>query len=360
MTGKMVNCALKRTPQVTSKARAEKAVTNSKENAAIIQAMAVIPISINNPPPQLRPLNILRDLFAVADLIESCFPSTLDEDGRRSVQQMRTSSQDNAFLRWAYKMADTVSLPLSGFVWEENGEIIGNVSLIPYRHERKRYFLIANVAVRPEHRRRGIGRALTLAAIQQAKAKNADEIWLHVRADNPGAIALYTSLGFREHARRTCWRVERNAPLPLQGNRIISRRYSRDWPLQKEYLRRLYPPHLDWYQPLPLHFFRPGLLPAIERVLLEEEVRHWVIRQGDDLAALTWRPYGSRDNLWAAVPPTGADDMLQALLLHARRELINQRIRLSLDLPAGQYVEAIQSTGFYPHRTLIWMRWDET
>jgi hypothetical protein len=36
--------------------------------------------------PQLRPLNIVRDLPAVADLVEKCFADTMDAEGRRYIQ----------------------------------------------------------------------------------------------------------------------------------------------------------------------------------------------------------------------------------------------------------------------------------
>lgn len=329
--------------------------------------MAVIPLSLSSLPPQLRPLNILRDLPAVASLVESCFVDTLDDDGRRYIQQMRNSGRDNAFLRWASQVAETASLPLSGFVWEENGEIIGNVSLIPFRHKRRKYYLIANVAVSPNQRRRGIGRLLTMAAIQRAGEKHADEIWLHVRDDNPGAIRLYTDLGFREQARRTCWRLALDPAAASPAPDLpVSRRKGRDWPRQEEYLRRIYPDQLGWYQSPPWRSFRPGLLSLLERFFLENEIRHWVIRRGEAFTSLTWTPSGGYDRLWAALPPTGADESptvgeaLRSLLLHARRELASWRRGLALDFPFGEYAEAIQSAGFHLHRTLIWMRLDET
>lgn len=54
----------------------------------------------------------------------------------------------------------------SGFVWEENGQIIGNLSLIPSTKGGRRVVVIANVAVHPDHRRRGIAHELTQRALQ--------------------------------------------------------------------------------------------------------------------------------------------------------------------------------------------------
>lgn len=319
--------------------------------------MAVIPLSSQTFPPQLRSLNPLRDLPAVADLIDVCFVGALDEEGRHSVQNMRRASEDDAFLRWANRMADSLSLPLSGFVWEENGEIIGNVSLVPYRHARRRYYLIANVAVHPDYRRRGIGRMLTQAAIQRARQKGATEIWLHVREDNPGAIRLYEELGFRERARRTSWRWSAGSDIPKAPYQPITRRRSQDWPEQERYLRHFYPDLLSWYQPLPWNFLKPGFFSTLQRFLLEVEVEHWVIRQPTSLVCLTWLPAsGAYDTLLLAAPPEGGDDALHNLLLHSEH-IQNRRHRgLALELPAGVYREVIERAGFQARRTLLWMR----
>lgn len=55
---------------------------------------------------------------------------------------------------------------------------------------------IANIAVFPAFRRRGVGRALVEAAKSDAAALY--RLTLEVRASNEGAIALYRSLGFVE------------------------------------------------------------------------------------------------------------------------------------------------------------------
>src|SRR5919109_585363 len=183
-----------------------------------------IPIKTNDHP-HLRPLNVLRDLSEVADLIELCFSPTIDNDGQRYLSDMRRASHDASFLRWASRMTETASLPLMGYVWEQDGRIIGNASLIPFRDKGKRIFLIANVATHPDYRRRGIGRALTERVMKQARDKKSSAIWLHVREDNPGAIKLYQDLGFQEVARRTTWQADIDPRLsePRTDIEIVSR-----------------------------------------------------------------------------------------------------------------------------------------
>jgi len=157
--------------------------------------------------PNLRPLSIFRDLPAVADLIEMCFSNTMDTEGKRYLQDLRRAGNNNAFLKWANRTAETTALPLTGYVWEENGRIVGNASLVPFRHRKQRIYLVANIAVHTDFRRRGIARALTEQAMKHAHEKKADAIWLHVRDDNLGAVDLYTRLGFAERARRTTWQA---------------------------------------------------------------------------------------------------------------------------------------------------------
>ena len=172
--------------------------------------------------PHIRPLNMFRDLSTVADLIELCFSPTMDNDGQRYLSDMRRASRDDTFLRWASRMTETTSLPLMGYVWEQDGRIIGNASLIPFRDKGRRIYLIANVAVHPDHRRRGIGRTLTERVMKQARVRKASALWLHVRDDNPGAIKLYQDLGFREIARRTTWQREARS-IPAQTRSRIFR-----------------------------------------------------------------------------------------------------------------------------------------
>ena len=57
---------------------------------------------------------------------------------------------------------------------------------------------IQTIAVAPRARRRGLGRALMRALIGEARNRGAREVFLEVRADNPGAQTLYQQLGFEE------------------------------------------------------------------------------------------------------------------------------------------------------------------
>ena len=59
-----------------------------------------------------------------------------------------------------------------------------------------------NVAVHPEHRRKGIAEALVKALVADLKDMGSHALTLEVRASNESAIALYRKLGFGEVGRR--------------------------------------------------------------------------------------------------------------------------------------------------------------
>lgn len=55
---------------------------------------------------------------------------------------------------------------------------------------------IQTLAVTPEHRRCGLGRTLLRALLAEAYQRGVLDMFLEVRADNEGAMALYSSEGF--------------------------------------------------------------------------------------------------------------------------------------------------------------------
>jgi len=307
---------------------------------------------------EMRPLNILRDLPAVADLIEVCFAATMDAEGRSYVDQMRRNGRDSSFIGWASKVIDSTSLPLSGFVWEDNGRIVGNVSLIPFFKGGRKIYLIANVATHPDYRRRGIARSLTDAAMNRACEKQAASIWLHVRQENSGAVSLYRELGFEERAVRTNWFASPGtaAPGPGHGRIDIQTRPGQDWSLQRAWLERAYSRELNWYSQQNWDIFQPGLFSSLYRFMTDVSTMQWsAYRAGNLLGVLACqRMYGRADSFWAAFPEQPDAEGLSVLLIYARRMLSNPRGAV-LEYPAGLADEAIRAAGFSAQRTLVWM-----
>jgi [ribosomal protein S18]-alanine N-acetyltransferase len=60
---------------------------------------------------------------------------------------------------------------------------------------------IVSVAVVEEHRGKGVGSRLVLAALDEMRKKSATECYLEVRVTNQGAISLYERLGYKTTGR---------------------------------------------------------------------------------------------------------------------------------------------------------------
>jgi GNAT superfamily N-acetyltransferase len=326
-------------------------------------------IDSSTSPGGLRPFDVRRDLNQVADLVEQCFADTLDHDGQHYLGQMRAAAGNPTYLRLASAAAERVPLPLSGYVWEEAGRIVGNLTLIPFNNQSKKYYLVANVAVHPNYRRQGIARSLTARAVDHAHRHNADAVWLHVREENSGAVELYRSLGFVERAHRATWQslpdsAGFGAPLgkswPYPGRPpAITPRQTSHWPEQRHWLQYFYPPELIWHLSLNRKVLQPGPLGLFYRFFAESRIRQWsALHDGRLVGVLAYQStYAYADNLWLAANPA-AEEAATLALLHYAREHIPSRRALALDFPAGHAVSAIQAAGFQLHQVLIWMQID--
>jgi len=308
-------------------------------------------------PQNLRPFDARRDLAAIADLIEACFENTLDPDGRRYLYNMRKAAGNKGLNRWAAMASGDTSLPLAGFVWEENDRVVGNLSMIPFFSQGRRIYLIANVAVYKDYRRRGIARLLTEAALERSLQRRVNEIWLHVRDDNEAALNLYALMGFEHQVSRTTWNSLPGSNDEAAVDVRITQRVSRHWEKQQMWLSQNYPLYLRWHFPLKILSFQPGLWSFVHRLVNEIDIRHWSAQRGKELLGLvslqSSRAYA--DRLWLAVPPEAEDIVAQSLLTFIRHK---RRLRrpLTLDYPAGQAEHALSAAGFKPQHTLIWMK----
>ena len=80
------------------------------------------------------------------------------------------------------------------YLAEKNHQLIGKVHL----QLTNGLGGIYGLGVLPEHRGKGLGRAILLEAIKTLKAASAVEIILQVATENATALSLYKSCGFRE------------------------------------------------------------------------------------------------------------------------------------------------------------------
>jgi putative acetyltransferase len=107
----------------------------------------------------------------------------------------------------AQRFLETIASDGPGAVWvlEDDGQVVGHAGL----HETvARGVLSLGMAILPQARARGGGRALLTAMLEHARSSDAHKVELEVWPDNARAIALYAAAGFeveglrRDHYRR--------------------------------------------------------------------------------------------------------------------------------------------------------------
>jgi RimJ/RimL family protein N-acetyltransferase len=263
-------------------------------------------------------------------------------------------------MEWLSPWADTNEIAASGFVWEEDGRIIGNLSLIPFQKDGRRTYLLANVAVHPNFRRRGIARALTQRALGFLRRRNIGEVWLQVREDNQDAQDLYRSVGFVDRAIRTTWRMQPGEVRTLENlastETHLRHRKASDWPQQKRYFDQAYPHYLRWNYPVNFERLSPGIVQTASNFVEGLRLRHWTyIINGRGQGQITWQKTETfANNLWLAFNETEEHTLLPEAMLSVLKNL-SQDHTISIDYPKGRSEEVFKNLGFRDFRTLIWM-----
>jgi RimJ/RimL family protein N-acetyltransferase len=114
----------------------------------------------------------------------------------------RSVGEERRYLRAIRRHPDAVVL-----VAETPQAIVGRLSISRDPHPASRHVADLGLMVAAGHRRRGVGRALLLAAEDWARGAGIRKLELHVFPYNEAAIALYESCGYeREGYRRAHYR----------------------------------------------------------------------------------------------------------------------------------------------------------
>lgn len=289
----------------------------------------------------------------VAAVIEAAFADQLGEDGRRMVREMRAFGR----MGWFGWLIGKLFLPPAadprGFVWEENGRVVGNASLLAVVGHPSRWVL-ANVAVLPEVQNEGVATELVGATIDLARRLGGRELLLQVKRDNDAATHLYDKMGFRRLCTRTTWLRRRYAPsptppsgLPIRGPR------PEEWRDQLDLAWRLHPEGLEWPYPVRAGEFRSramGRFFGIDR-------RHWLwVEDGELLASLSIDSgLGGPRRKFILIADPRVRGRVEAPMIGFALEELSWDGGVVLDYPAEVAIEALSDLGFQALRTLTWM-----
>ncbi|MCK5921925.1 MAG: GNAT family N-acetyltransferase, partial [Methylococcales bacterium] len=166
--------------------------------------------------------------------------------------------------------------------WEVNGRIVGNITLLTTKTRGR--FLVANVAVHPDHRRRGIAQVMMQAAIERVQAQQGATIALQVVKDNAAAIQLYQNLGFFKMGNMTLWQTgsSRIRELPKPGGEIRIRPLrGGDWSAAYKLDTNCLPNDLNWPNLLPEDAYRRGVWQQVGDFVNGRQEETWIVKQPD-------------------------------------------------------------------------------
>lgn len=318
-----------------------------------------------------------RDLGQVADLIEAAFGDDMDEEGRRILQEMRAMSRVGLVLGALCYASSELREAFGGYVWEEGGHVVGNVTLNPATPGGDRW-QISNVAVDAAYRRRGIARRLMALALADARRQGGTWALLQVRHDNEAALALYRGLGFEALGGETFMAWQGPLPLPLEALADEEREPGLavrplrpvEWPAELDLARAATPPLLQWERPLRPHQFRrsslPGWWASLVRWLSGKEAHILGAFRGKALLArlhLRVDQRMGRASLGVLVAPEARGQAERPLLregfaLLPRSGHLRAEARFPMEQAAVR--EALEDLGFQHLRTLVHMRLDLT
>lgn len=316
------------------------------------------------PPNGPRPINLKKDVPQVVELLEMAFGENMDSVGRRTLRRAHAYGQPS----FLWRLNSRFNRLPPGYVWQEDGRIVGNVTLIatktPGRH------IIANVAVHPDYRRRGIARTLMQSVLKQVQARHGQVALLQVVKQNKPAISLYKSLGFVMAGNVVTWRsstsrireIEPTAPdqqtpdiRPLERNR-----WREAYRLDVAALR----PDLNWPDPIPEDKYKRGWWRRLLDFLNGRHAETWRIQQADGtLAGLAsiQADWGQPYELSIRVHPRWQGQLerpLLAKLVRRLRALSRRNVRIHHPEKDEIMRTLLQDARFSVRRTLTHMRYD--
>ena len=317
---------------------------------------------------RIRSINLRTDLPSLVDLLEAAFAETMDAGGRAAMRQMRAAGRSPIPWRWWLFSQGLASGVRRSLVWVEDGRVLGNLSIYhaDLPHGQGRAWVLANIAVMPEMRRRGIASQLLAAALARLRQNGARHILLQVDEENEIARRVYRRAGFSEEAIVCQWARRRGIkPPPLMiENRLIQRPASGNWRAQFALAARTRPPEkggIGWLRPLVEAEFHDGLLRKIRRSLTGRwRERRVAIGADGQLRAAIWldRVPGRPQEL-TLFHDDGAGEA--ALLELCRWALRRQPFHaFTLEHPASASISSLlRSLDFRLQRTVVNMRWQE-
>lgn len=324
----------------------------------------IIAIPATRPGEGLRPVDMSRDLPQVVELLRLVFGESLDGDERNLFGEHAPRPIDELVFR-VHPAAARLS---NGFVWQEDGRIVGNATLLSTKTWDR--YLVANVAVHPSYRRRGIARGLMQAITTSVKGRGGRVILLQVVKDNFSAIDLYKSLGYSAIGNMITWyaassRIRQiavdSSDEPRVKIELLGNRHWRDaYDVDTSHVNA----DLNWPEPLQPDAYRRTVWQRFIDFMNGRQSETWMVKDSNDhLAGLAsiQSEWGRSHILAVRVRPDLSGQLERPLLAKVIRRLSYlPRRNIRIDHPEADELTGLllRESNFNIQRTLTHMRLD--
>jgi ribosomal protein S18 acetylase RimI-like enzyme len=314
----------------------------------------------------IRPFDIGRDLRPVAELIADAFTNELDPRGMAALREMRIMSHLSGLIKLLSRSTGELDDVFSGFVWVEAGKIVGNITVQRADKYGNRW-QIANVAVAPAYRGRGIARTLMARALEHIEQSDGRWAVLQVYDHDQVARALYAHLGFEEVGGSVDLRLDRVPKVAYPEARPdFSVFSSQQWQPLYELATSQLNTHAQWWRALRRTDFQAPLETQFGEWLWWSLGRRRVYRRCFQngrrfeaalmLNAQRWRGAHSLE-LWVRPEQAGAyEAYLVQWALATLQEYPRWPVKLGLSADHTAALNACREFGFKRLQTLITMR----
>lgn len=160
---------------------------------------------------------------------------------------------------------------MRGFIAEEDGKPIGLMNHM--RDSKEPEWFLANAAVLPDYRRRGIGRKLLAAIQDEVRQRGGGVLILGVVDQNVPSLELCKSMGFEVFTSAVEMDIEADTPVPaptLPDGWTLEPRSRFDWRTQFELAKRITPENVARYEPPVERRFRRPFIRPLFGILFEK------------------------------------------------------------------------------------------
>jgi ribosomal protein S18 acetylase RimI-like enzyme len=314
----------------------------------------------------IRAFDLGRDLRPVAELIADAFTHELDPRGQAALREMRIMSHLSGLIRVLSRGTGDFDDVFNGYVWLEEGKIVGNITVQRADKYGNRW-QIANVAVAPNYRGRGIARRLMTRALEHIAEAEGRWAVLQVYDHNTVARALYANLGFEEVGGTVDLRLGRVPPVELPAKRADFFSFGvHQWQPLYELATNQLNAQAQWWRALRRSDFQTTLEAQVGEWLWQTLGRRRIHRRSIQTArrfeaalVLTAERWRGAHQLEMWVRPDRYGDFESYLIqwtLATLREYPRWPLKMTVSADHTAALEACQEFGFRRQHTLLTLR----